>query len=88
MFAMNGKWAGPDMKIYQACLDFIEIKGNYSGKNLAKLVFNRGKKLNVLHKIISLTGDNASNNDTCARHLHKMMEYLYDDYLDPMPVHY
>jgi hypothetical protein len=88
MFAMNGKWAGPDMKIYQACLDFIEIKGNHSGKNLAKLVFNRGKKLNILYKIISLTGDNASNNDTCARHLHKMMEYLYDDHLDPMPVHY
>lgn len=43
MFAMNGKWAGPDMKIYQACLDFIEIKGNHSGKNLAKIVFNRGR---------------------------------------------
>ena len=43
MFAMNGKWAGPDIKIYQACLNFIEIKGNHSGKNLAKLVFNRGK---------------------------------------------
>ena len=64
------------------------IKGNYSGKNLVKLVFNRGKKLNILYKIISLIGDNTSNNDTCARHLYKMMEYLYDDYLDLMPVHY
>jgi hypothetical protein len=25
MFAINGKWVGPDMKIYQACLDFVEI---------------------------------------------------------------
>jgi hypothetical protein len=75
------------MKIYQACFDFIKIKGAHSGKNLAKIVFSRGKKLGILHKIISLTGDNAKNNDTCARHLHKMMEYLYDNHLDPMPVH-
>ena len=35
MFAINGKWAGPNIKIYQACLDFIKIKGAYSGRNLA-----------------------------------------------------
>jgi len=87
MFAMNGKWAGPDMKIYQACLDFIEIKGAHSGRNLAQIVYKRGKKLGILHKIISLTGDNAKNNDTCARYLHKMMGYIYDEHLDPMPVH-
>jgi hypothetical protein len=87
MFAMNGKWAGPDMKIYQACLDFIEIKGAHSGRNLAQIVYKRGKKLGILHKIISLTGDNAKNNDTCARHLHKMIGYIYDEHLNPMPVH-
>jgi len=87
IFAMNGKWAGPDMKIYQVCLDFIEIDGTHSGKNLAQLVYKRCKKLGILHKIISLTGDNERNNDTCARHLHKMMSYIYDDHLDPMPLH-
>jgi len=87
MFAMNGKWAGPDMKIYQACFDFIKIKGAYSGKNLAKIVFSRGKKLGILYKIISLTRDNAKNNDTCARYLYRMMEYLYDNHLDLMPVY-
>jgi hypothetical protein len=87
IFAMNGKWAGPDMKIYQACLDFIEIDGAHSGKNLAQLVYKRCKKLGILYKIISLTGDNAKNNDTCARYLHKMMSYIYDDYLDPIPLY-
>jgi len=87
MFAMNGKWVGPDMKIYQACLDFVEIKGAYSGKNLAQLVYKRCKQLGILQKIISVTGDNASNNDTCARHLYKMMTYIYDEHLDPIPVH-
>jgi hypothetical protein len=88
MFAINGKWARPDIKIYQACLDFVEIRGAHSGKNLAKLVYTRGKELNILDKIISLTGDNAKNNDTCARHLHKLMSYSYDEHLDPMPVHH
>jgi hypothetical protein len=87
IFAINGKWAGPDIKIYQACFDFIEIKGVYSGKNLAKIVFSRGKKLGILYKIISLTGDNTKNNNTCTCHLYKIMEYLYNNHLDLMPVY-
>jgi hypothetical protein len=87
IFAINGKWAGPDIKIYQVCLDFIKIKGNHSGKNLAKIVFKRGKQFNVLYKIISLTGDNTSNNNTCICYLYKIMEYEYNNHLDPMPVY-
>ncbi|PMD55495.1 uncharacterized protein K444DRAFT_537556, partial [Hyaloscypha bicolor E] len=49
-----------------ACLDFIKIKGTYSGKNLTQIIYKRGKKLGILHKIISLTRDNAKNNNTCA----------------------
>jgi hypothetical protein len=87
MFAMNGKWAGPNMKIYQVYLDFIEIDGIHSGKNLVQLVYKRYKKLGILYKIISLTGDNTKNNDTCTCHLYKMISYIYDDYLDPMPLY-
>jgi hypothetical protein len=87
IFAINGKWAGPDIKIYQACLDFIKIKGTHSCRNLTQIVYKRGKKLGILHKIISLTGDNTRNNDTCTRHLHKIIGYIYDEYLDPMPVY-
>jgi len=75
------------MKIYQACFDFIEIKGAYSGKNLAQLIYKRGKKLGILYKIISIIRDNAKNNNTCARHLHKMMGYIYDEFLDLMPIY-
>ncbi|KAH8797597.1 hypothetical protein F5882DRAFT_234925, partial [Hyaloscypha sp. PMI_1271] len=70
-----------------AYFDFIEIKGVYSGKNLAKIVFSRGKKLGILYKIISLTRDNAKNNDTCARYLYKIIEYLYNNHLDLIPIH-
>jgi hypothetical protein len=47
-------------------------------------VYKRGKKLKILHKIISITRDNASNNDTCARHLYKMLSYIYDKHLNNM----
>jgi hypothetical protein len=87
MFAINGKWVGPDIKIYQVYLDFIKIKGAHSGRNLTQIVYKRSKKLGILHKIMSLTGDNTRNNDTCTRYLHKMIGYIYDEYLDPIPVY-
>jgi hypothetical protein len=84
MLAVNGTWAGLDMKIYKACFDFIEIKGSHSSQNLAHLVFKRAKKLGILYKIIIITRDNASNNDTCACYLYKMMSCIYDNHLDKL----
>jgi hypothetical protein len=66
MLAINKKWVRLDIKIYFTCLDFIKIKGDYLGKNLASLVYKRAKKLSILYKIISLTRDNALNNKTYA----------------------
>jgi hypothetical protein len=87
MLAINSTWASLDMKIYKACLNFIKIQGTHLGKNLAQLVYKRGKKLKILHKIISITRDNASNNDTCARHLYKILSYIYDKHLNNMPLY-
>jgi hypothetical protein len=36
---------------------------------------------------MSLTRDNAKNNDTYARHLHKIIGYIYDEYLNLIPIH-
>ena len=55
---------------------------------MAKIVYNRAKKLNILGKIISLTGDNTRNNDIYTRYLYKLLIYLYNEYLDLMPVYY
>jgi len=74
------------MKVYKACLDFIEIEGSYSGENLAYYVYRRYKKLGILHKILTLTGDNALNNDTTVRYLYKKLAYIYDDYLEENPI--
>ena len=87
MLAINNIWANLDIKTYKACLDFIEIKGSYLGQNLVYLVFKRAKKHGILYKIIIITRDNASNNNTCACYLYKIMSYIYNNYLDLMPLH-
>jgi hypothetical protein len=86
MLAINGSWAGPNMKVYKACLNFIEIEGSYSGENLVYYIYKRYKKLGILHKILTLTGDNASNNNTAARYLYKKLSYIYDNYLEENPI--
>lgn len=73
IFAIIATWADEDMKIYQAVIEFGEIEGSHSGQNLAMILYKAGKKLNINHKILSITGDNASNNDTCARHFHDLL---------------
>jgi hypothetical protein len=50
MLAINGSWAGPNIVVYKAYFDFIEIKGTYSGENLAYYVYKRYKKLGILLK--------------------------------------
>jgi hypothetical protein len=73
MIGMNLTWLSPDMQQHHACIDFTQIDGKHSGENLAILVFKALKKHNVLQKLLTVTADNADNNDTCVRHLHRMM---------------
>jgi len=87
MLAINSTWASLDMKIYKACLNFIKIQGTHLSKNLAQLIYKRGKKLKILYKIISIIRDNAFNNDTCARYLYKMLSYTYNKHLNNMPLY-
>jgi hypothetical protein len=73
MLAINSRWLGPNMKLYRACLEFIEIKGNYSGENLALIVLNMLKRLELRCKLLTLTTDNASNNDILCRYLYEIL---------------
>jgi hypothetical protein len=80
MFAINRTWLGPDLYKYRACLDFIEIQGSYSGENLAESVFNKLTKLKIQQKLLTITGDNAANNNTLCQHLYKQLSQLYNAY--------
>lgn len=84
--AINGTWLGPDFMTYKACLEFIQIKGSHSGENLAETVYKTGKQFSILQKIITITGDNASNNDTLCRHLYQRLSRKFDDYMEEHPI--
>lgn len=75
------------MKLFQATLKFVEVIGTHSRANLSGIVFKIGMRYKILHKIISIIGDNASNNDTLYYHLYRKLESKYDYFLDSMPVH-
>jgi hypothetical protein len=87
MLAINVKWLSPDFEALQCTIEFIEIQGSHSGENLAVIVENTLKRHGILQKLLTITGDNASNNDTLCCHLHTSLKHKYDDHLSEYPSH-
>jgi hypothetical protein len=48
----------------ESVLEFIEIEGSKSGENIARIVLELLCELDIECKVLSITGDNASNNET------------------------
>jgi hypothetical protein len=87
MLAINIKWLDPEFKRHQHCIEFVEVQGSYSGENLATIVLIALKRFKICHRLLTITGDNASNNDTLCVYLHELLLREYDDYLDKFPIH-
>jgi hypothetical protein len=83
---INATWCSSDFKVYRACLDFVQITESHSGENMAGYVFKALKQHNCLTKLLTITADNASNNDTLCRHLYRQMTPLYDEWLSEHPI--
>jgi hypothetical protein len=49
---------------YRACIEFVEIEGNYSRENLTNIVATVLERFYISNKVMTITADNASNNDT------------------------
>jgi hypothetical protein len=45
-----------------------------------------GKRYGILHKILTITRDNISNNDTLCRHLHSRLLRKYDSHIEENPI--
>jgi hypothetical protein len=84
MLAINANWISPNFKKCRACIEFVKIHRAYIGENLSYIVFNTLKRIKILKKLIAITGDNATNNDTLSRHLYKKMSCIYNEHLDPI----
>jgi hypothetical protein len=82
VLAVTARWIGPDFKVYQRCIEFIEIEGDHSGENLAGVLEKALKKHGLCQKLLSITADKASNNDTLCRSLYASLSRKYDDHLE------
>ena len=85
MLAINIRWLDKDFRRHQHCIEFIEIQGSHSGENLASVVLTALKRHDMCHLLLTITGDNASNNDTLCVNLHELLLREYDDYLEEFP---
>ena len=78
---MNIRWFGLKIERYQRCISFIEIDGSHSRENLTTIVNTTLIKYGIRQKLLSITADNASNNNTLYRHLLQMFLKHFDDHL-------
>lgn len=77
---------GPNFEVYKRYIEFIEIDRSYLGENLARYVERALNKYSLLLKLLSITADNASNNDTLYRYLYNLIACKYDDHLEEFPL--
>ena len=85
IIAINVSFLGPRFEVYKRYIKFIKIEGSYSSENLARIVEGALNKHNLLLKLISITADNASNNNTFYYHLYNSIARKYDDHLEEFP---
>ncbi|KAJ5900313.1 uncharacterized protein N7473_004383 [Penicillium subrubescens] len=81
MLAINAHWMSPDFQQYRACIEFVEIEGNHSGEKLADIVATVLDRFHISDKVMTITADNASNNNTLHRCLYQKLSQRYDKYL-------
>jgi hypothetical protein len=63
ILAILGHWLTEDFEYQERTLEFIELYGPHSGENLAAAVGAMLLELNLEHKLLTITGDNATNNE-------------------------
>ncbi len=64
ILAVIGHWLPEDFVYKEALLEFVEIEGAKSGENMGGIVLELLHELDIECKPLSITGDNASNNET------------------------
>jgi hypothetical protein len=78
LIGINATWCSSDFRVYRACLDFVQITESHSSDNMAGYVFKALKRHNCPAKLLTITADNASNNDTLCCHLLRQIAPFFD----------
>ena len=62
-----------EFKYCEWLIDFISIEGRHTGKTFVEYVFKALEDWKLTGKVMTVVGDNASNNDTLAVHLGSLL---------------
>ncbi len=73
VLAVIGHWLTEDFVYKDAVLEFKEIEGAKSGENMARIVFELLHELDIKSKVLSITSDNTSNNETLVEEFHSSL---------------
>ncbi|KAL3262695.1 hypothetical protein ABHI18_002508 [Aspergillus niger] len=65
-----GHWLTPDFRYRERVLEFNEPCGSHSGKNMAEVLQKTLEELQIEEKLLTITADNASNNETLLSELY------------------
>ncbi|KAJ5240474.1 uncharacterized protein N7469_002065 [Penicillium citrinum] len=79
IMGIMGHWISPEFAKREELLEFTDINGPHSGENLAEIVFRLLEELDIEPKLLTITGDNASNNGTLCDSLHEELLKKYDN---------
>jgi hypothetical protein len=76
-----GHWLTDDFQYRENVLDFKELNGSHRGENLAAAVEATLMELELERKLITITGDNASNNETMISTLYESLQMKHGSFL-------
>jgi hypothetical protein len=62
-------YVSDDWQYKEVLIGFEPVSGSYTGQNLATVVNHVLQRLNLTHRLLAVTSDNASNNNTMAKTL-------------------
>ncbi|GCB25878.1 putative AC transposase [Aspergillus awamori] len=65
-----GHWLTPDFRYRERVLEFNELCGSHSGENMAEVLQKTLEELQIEEKLLTITADNASNNETLLSELY------------------
>jgi hypothetical protein len=82
VFAIIGYWITPNYVKKEAPFEFQALQGVHSSENMAGITLGTLNRLDILQKLLAITADNASNNDTLVEHLHHQLLQQFDDEVD------
>lgn len=65
-----GHWVSTDFRYQERVLEFSELAGSHSGENMAETLQRMLVELQIEEKLLTITADNASNNETLVSELY------------------